>query len=110
MPSNQGDVDIFLGDTVATLSCTLDAAKKVDAHFGNFGEAFRAVSFMSLSAFLAVIAAGTGKASAEIEAGVFATGMESLAIPVKSYLQLLANGGRPPKPVKDEAKGAPKNE
>lgn len=94
--SSQGDVEIQLGGEPVTLRCTLGAAKAVNSYFGNFVAANRAVTEIALDAMVVVIAAGLGaKRDAEFEEKVFASGLLDLNPPVKRYLDLLANNGRP---------------
>lgn len=100
--ANQGDVEIILGDEVVTLRCTLGAAKKVNAAFGDYITAFRRLATFDLSAYISVVAAGLDKTPKEIEDAVFKNGMTDLNTPLSQYVDLLANGGKPPKKVDDK--------
>jgi hypothetical protein len=93
--ANQGDVEITLGEDKVTLRCTLRAAKDINAAFGSFSDAHRRVSAFDLAAFVTIIAFGANKQAKAIEDTVFQTGMNSLLDPLKSYIELLANGGKP---------------
>jgi hypothetical protein len=95
-------VAIQAGDTdspVGTLSCTLRAAKTVNAVFGSYSAAGRRLAELDMSAFFEVAAAGLGKTKPEerdaVEAAVFTAGLQSLLMPFNDYLGLLANGGKP---------------
>ncbi len=102
MAANQGEVDIPYAGGVETLKCTLRAAKEVNAHFGDFSEAFRRVRNFDFAALVVVVAAGLGKKPEDVEQAVFNTGMDTLYQPVCEFVPLLSNGGRPPKPLNVE--------
>lgn len=92
---NAGEVQIKLGDETLTLRSTLRAAKEINSVLGNYTEAFRKVLAYDLSAFVAVVAAGAGKTTREVELAVHSAGLPDLLKPVTDYLGLLSNGGRP---------------
>lgn len=106
MPTNTGDVDISLNGDKSTLRCTLRAAKEINASFGDYVTAQRRLATYDLAAYVAIVAAGLGKTSKEVEAAVYNNGMVELTKPLSDYVNLLANGGRPLK-TDDEAAKAP---
>lgn len=105
MSANQGEVDIALG----TMRCTLRASKEVCAYFGNFINANQRVVNLEHDAIVAVVAAGLGVPSKEIEEAVFEAGLLNLSASVRKYLDLLANGGREYVPPKDDVSDVSKN-
>lgn len=108
METNPGDVTI---ESVGTLRCTLGAAKAVNNFFGGFIAANDALARMDFGATCAIVAAGLGKPlSAEVEDVVFRAGQADIHSKVRTYLDLLANNGRPfVPPAEDAAPDAPGN-
>lgn len=89
------DIHIDLGAERVALRCTLRAAKELNAFFGNFTSGFRRLTEYDFSAYVAVVAFGSGRQAKDIEAAVFEAGLPQLVKPLSDYLALLANGGRP---------------
>jgi hypothetical protein len=110
MASNQGEVDIVLGDVTYTLQSTLGAAKRVNAHFGSMGEAYFRVSKMELEAYTGVIAKALATEAKDLEAleqAVWSAGLDALRVPLTKYITLLTNGGREPAPPTAPPTAAP---
>lgn len=103
--TNVGEVHITLDGSLATLRCTLRAAKEVNAVFGNYVDALRKLEIFDFFAYCAIVAAGLGKSSKEVEAAVYTVGMKALNAPLSQFVLLLSNGGRPA----EDSDGAPKN-
>lgn len=77
------------------LKCTIRAVKEITATFGSYTEAFARLGAFDHSAYVAIVAAGTGKKRAEVEDDVFAQGVDKLIAPLSDYIGLLTRGGRP---------------
>jgi hypothetical protein len=92
-------VTITLDGEPVILRFTLGAAKQLNNTFGNFVEALQRINKFDFEAFPAVIAAGLGKSSKDVEASVFSAGMDNLYKDLGTYLVWLSNGGREPTPV-----------
>lgn len=90
------DVALKLGDKEFTLRPTLKAARMVSTMQGGFAGAFQAIGRFELDAFVTIIAAGTGKKSADIEDDVFRAGVRNLVDPVARFVSILSNGGEDP--------------
>jgi hypothetical protein len=88
------EVEITLNGKAETLRCTLRAAKRVNAG-GGFVEILRKLAVFDQDAYFGVVAAGLDKKVAEVEDAVFATGLPDLTEPLSTYVNLLANGGKP---------------
>lgn len=87
-------VEITLGDEKVHLRYTLGAAKRVNQYFGNFMNANQRIEGFDLEAITVIVAAGLGKPPKDVEEDVYAAGQLNLHRSVKTYLNLLANGGR----------------
>ncbi len=87
-------VEITLGDEKVQLRFTLGAAKRVNQYFGNFVNANQRMESVDLEAITVIVAAGLGKSPKDVEDAVYAAGQLNLHRSVKTYLNLLANGGR----------------
>jgi hypothetical protein len=110
MSHHQDGMTITLDDKPVVLAYTLRAAKLVDAYFGGFTEAYARINRFSLSAFAAVIAAGTSTEAkpvspSDVEGVIWRTGTDNLHKQVAEYVARLSNGGQPPKPIEDAAPG-----
>jgi hypothetical protein len=92
-------VVVTLDGAPVTLRYTLGASKRIDSQFGDFVSAMRRVTNFNFESFPKVVAAGLDKSPQEVEAAVFAAGMDSLLKPLSEYLSWLCNGGREPNPV-----------
>jgi hypothetical protein len=92
-----GEVDIELNGKVETLKSTLPAARLVSQLGGGFLNASARVSVMDFDLCVAIVAAGLGKQSKDVENAVFATGLADLIGPISTFVTYLANGGKPPK-------------
>ncbi len=89
--SEHGEVVTPLG----TLRCTLRAAKEVSAYFGNYLDVFKKLAVFDHDAYVAIVAAGLGKARKDVEEDVYKAGLPTLTEPLSDYIGLLSNGGRP---------------
>ncbi|MGM4987521.1 hypothetical protein [Tardiphaga sp. 841_E9_N1_2] len=94
------DLDITLNGKPATLKWKLPVSKNIAKEFGGFLPAHRAITEFDLDAFVKVVAIGTERvmpdAAEEIEADVFATGMETLQPDLLRFLNRLVSGGKDP--------------
>jgi hypothetical protein len=97
--SNPGEVGITIAGQEMTLRSSLLAAKTINTHFGSFGEAYQQIAKLNLAAYVAVIATGIGAKGMpkDLDEQVFQTGLPTLVEPLTEYLNLLVNGGRPPR-------------
>lgn len=102
--SSIGEVDITLDGEVATLECSLAAAKRISAAGGYLQVASR-IDAMDQSAFALVIAAGLNKRADEVENAVYRSGLQTLNDPLATFLVYLMNGGKPLKPAGDGKTG-----
>lgn len=82
-----------------TLRPTLRAGKSINGFFGSYMAALRKLSELDQDAFFVVIAAGLSKKPSEVEDDIFAHGLPDLVEPCTTFVTLLANGGKPIKPV-----------
>lgn len=86
-----GEVETPLG----TLKCGLAAAKAVNALAGGYNGILHRLGMLDFDAYVAVIAAGLGKKSSEIEAKVYGVGLVNLTASLVTYVTYLGNGGKP---------------
>lgn len=101
------DVEIKLDGKAETLRCTLKAAKRVSSA-GGFSHVVNRLQASDLEMFCFVAAAGLdkrppdkiGKSGPTVEEAVYLAGMPALAGKLIEYVNLLANGGRPYRPMK----------
>lgn len=98
------EVEITLNGKSETLRPSLGAAKRVNA-LGGFMNVHSKLQAYDFDYFVAVIAAGLEKKSADIESAVYKTGLPNLLGDVSSFVNLLANGGKPFAPVEDSGTG-----
>lgn len=92
-----GEVAITLAEEERVLRPTLNAATRINNHFGGFVTAIQRVQAMDLDACAYVIRQGLGLSDAEakeLKAKVWSTGVIDLMAPIAKYLMILANGGR----------------
>jgi len=68
----------------------------INSIFGSYTAAFRKLAEYDMSAYVSIVATALGKPMKEVEADVYAAGLPDLVAPLTTYLNLLANGGRPP--------------
>lgn len=87
-------VEIPYGDTTLNLIVGMLQSKSICKEFGGLVPAWQAVSGMDLAATTKIIAIGSGKTVAEVEATVFEGGLYVLTAPLDRYLNLLSSGGR----------------
>lgn len=88
-------VEIPYGDTTLSLTVGMPQSKSISAAFGGLVPAWQqAVTDMNLEACIKIVALGSGKANADIEATIFEGGLYVLKAPLDRYLNLLATGGR----------------
>lgn len=83
---------------VGNLIPTLRAARSVNA-LGGFAEVLRKLAGFDFDAFVAVVAAGTGKKASEVEDAVYEAGLPNLVESLSAFVESLANGGKPIKPA-----------
>lgn len=106
MPANLGEVEITLNGRREVLRCSLRAARTVSLANGGFTGAFEGLARFNFSAYTALIAAGLNKQSAkeveELQADLYATGLQSLDPPLTRFVTMLMNGGREPETAPDE--------
>lgn len=100
------DLDIELNGKTATLKWKLPVAQKIGEAFGGMIPAHRAVNEFDLAGYTKIVAIATERVLPdtfdELQAEVFATGMESLHDPLLKFLNRLVSGGKDPAPI-DEA-------
>lgn len=99
------DVTLKLNDKDFTLRPTLKAARTVSTMQGGFAGAFQSIGRFEFDAFVTIIAAGTGKKSADIEDDVYRTGIRNLVDPVARFVSILSNGGEDPDVTADGEAG-----
>jgi hypothetical protein len=89
-----GEVEILLNGKPETLRSSLDAAKRVNA-LGGFMSVHAKLQAYDFDFFVMVIAAGLGKKASDVEAPVYKTGLPKLLGDVSTFVNYLANGGKP---------------
>ncbi|ABS68941.1 conserved hypothetical protein [Xanthobacter versatilis] len=112
MPANPGEVEVTLDGKAFVLRSTLRAAKEVSASAGGFIGAYQRLAAFDFSTYVAIVAAGLGKRSSDVEDAVYATGIAPLSAPLSRFVQLLANGGKEPEEPKglDDEEGTSSGE
>ncbi len=95
---SSGDVEIKLNGKFETLRPSLGAARRVNAAYGDFSKAVNRIQAADLEAYIAVVAAGLGKKTADVENDVYLTGLPALGADVIKFVNILANGGKPFEP------------
>lgn len=99
------DLDIQLNGKTTTLKWKLPVQKKISTEFGGMFPAHRGVVEYDLDAYAKIIAIGSERvlpdAFDEVQADVFATGMEALQPQLLKYLNRLVSGGKDPAPADD---------
>ncbi|MGY3615935.1 hypothetical protein [Bradyrhizobium sp. USDA 10063] len=108
---------LALGSKSIELNVSTVAAKTVSNIFGGLSAAHQRVTAIDLTSMAQIVSIGLGKSQMEIslaalagaakstnevEQQLYEAGVVDLAEPLRDYLNLLANGGRPPK-TDDEA-------
>jgi hypothetical protein len=93
------DVEIKLDGKPEMLRCSLKAAKRVNAA-GGFQQVLGRLQSADLEFFTLVVAAGLDKQPSEVEGRVYRTGLPALGADLAKYANLLANGGKPFRPMK----------
>lgn len=106
--SAPGEFPVKMQTGTITLRCSIKAMRAVNAVFGNFYSAQDRIKSSDFAAYCVVVAAGLDKEPREVEADVYGTGMIDLNKPLCEFLDMLANGGRPPN-VEPANGAAPKN-
>ncbi len=91
---NVGEVEIKLNGEVKTLRPSLGAAKRVNAR-GGFASVVGRLQAADFDFYVLVVAAGLGKKEAEIENAVYLTGLPALGADLVTFVNILANGGKP---------------
>src|SRR5665213_2344985 len=89
-----GEVDITLNGKPVTLRSTLKAAKLVNAS-GGFNPVLERLRDFDQRHYSIVVAAGLGKRPIDVENDVYQTGLPALHSPLSTFVQYLANGGKP---------------
>jgi len=101
------DLDIELNGKTATLKWKLPVQKKISAEFGGMFPAHRAIMEYDLDAYAKIIAIATERMLPdvldEVQADVFAQGMEALQPDLLKYLNRLVTGGKDPAPADELA-------
>ena len=93
------DVEIKLDGKEVSLRCTLKAAKRINGA-GGFSHVVGRLQAADLEFFILVTAAGLDKKVADVEEAVYRTGLPALGAKLAEYANLLANGGKPYRPMK----------
>lgn len=101
------DVEIKLNDKTETLRCTLKAAKRVNLA-GGFSHVVSRLQAADLDMFILVAAAGLDKKPSDrlgadgpsVEDAVYRAGLPAIGADLAKYANLLANGGKPYRPMK----------
>lgn len=88
------EVEITLNGKAETLRPSLGAAKRVNA-MGGFMNVHSRLQAYDLDVFTQVIAAGLEKKPSDVESAVYKTGLTNLLGDVSTFVNLLANGGKP---------------
>jgi hypothetical protein len=99
-----GEVEISLGGKTETLRSTLKAAKAVNAG-GGFINVLGKLAGMDHDFYVLVVAAGLDKRPIDVENKVYEVGLPSLTEPLSTFVQYLANGGKPLAPTEDAGTG-----
>ena len=93
------DVEITLDGKTEKLRCTLKAARRVNSA-GGFGHVVNRLQAADLDMFILVAAAGLDKEPRKIEDAVYRAGLPAIGGKLAEYANLLANGGKPYRPMK----------
>ncbi len=91
---NVGEVEIKLNGKIEMLRPSLGAAKRVNAR-GGFANVVNRLQAADLDFYVLVVAAGLGKKETEIENAVYLTGLPALSADLVTFVNILANGGKP---------------
>ncbi|MDB5620511.1 hypothetical protein [Tardiphaga sp.] len=89
-----GEVEIELNGKTETLRSSLDAGKKVNAG-GGYGQVLQKLAAFDQDYYVLVVAAGLGKKPSDVEHAVWKAGLPNLTEALSTYVQYLANGGKP---------------
>jgi hypothetical protein len=89
-----GEVEIELGGKTETLRSTLKAAKQVNGG-GGFINVLGRLAAMDQDFYVMVVAAGLDRKIVDVEQKVFDAGLPNLTEPLSTFVQYLANGGKP---------------
>lgn len=87
-------IEITLNGKAETLRPSLGAAKKVNA-MGGFMHVHSRLQAYDFDVFVMVTSAGLEKKASDVEAAVYKTGLPNLLADLTSFVNLLANGGKP---------------
>ncbi len=93
------DVEIKLNGKTEALRCTLKAAKRVNSA-GGFAHVVNRLQAADLEYYILVAAAGLDKKTSDVEEAVYRTGLPTIGAALAQYANLLANGGKPYRPMK----------
>ena len=96
----QGDVTCFLDGEQVTLKPSLHAVKMLCTGDGGIGTMVQRVSMLDFNAILMVVVAGlglSGNGTKDLPEKLYKTGLFKMSAVCIQYLNILANGGKPPK-------------
>jgi hypothetical protein len=99
-----GEVDIDLNGRSETLRSSLGAAKKVNGA-GGYAQVLQKLAAFDLDYYVLVVSAGLGKKPSDVEDAVYRTGLPNLTEQLSTYVQYLANGGKPLSVIEDDRSG-----
>lgn len=90
-----GEVDILLDGKEHTLRCGLAAAKRVNSIAGGYFGALGRLGALDHDCYVLVISAGLNKKPSDVDEAVYRNGLPDLTQPLTTFVQNLANGGKP---------------
>lgn len=98
-----GSVDITLDGKPATLRSSLEAGKRVNSG-GGYMTVLTKLATMDHDYYVLVVSAGLGKKPSDVDGAVYRTGLPNLTQALSTFVEYLANGGKPITPAEDEPK------
>lgn len=99
-----GEVDILLDGKQVTLKSSLAAGKRVNAG-GGYITMLGRLGAMDHDAYVQVVSAGLDKKPSDVDAAVYRTGLPDLTQSLSTFVEYLANGGKPVAPAETSGSG-----
>lgn len=99
----EGDVPITIDGEELVLRPTLQAALGISRLHNDIQLTGRQIMNMDLDTIISVVAFGLGvKVTQKLQEQVWRTGQFDIRLPLMQFMNVINNGGRPPKQVEDD--------